>query len=55
MDLTCVCRLVAMGQDPLAAVGSPRLHHQLLPDVVHAEDWSAGDLSIHVNNYTLQV
>ena len=28
-----------MAQDPLVAVSSARLHHQLLPHVVSAEEW----------------
>ncbi len=33
------CRIVALAQDPLVAVSSARLHHQLLPDTVAAEEW----------------
>lgn len=34
------CRMVGLGQDPLPAVSSARLHHQLLPNTVAAEAWS---------------
>ena len=49
------CRLVALGNDPLVAVSAPRLHHQLLPDTVTAEQWAAGRLSLHVDHPTVQV
>jgi len=39
--LTAASRLVAFGEPPLAAVAAPRLHHQLAPDSVFAEDWAA--------------
>ena len=39
--LTTAARLVAFGEGPLQAVAAPRLHHQLLPDSVFAEDWAA--------------
>lgn len=39
------CRLITQGQDPLLAVAGPRLHHQLLPDVVLAERWKNPDVS----------
>ena len=35
-----LCRLLAMGQDPLQAISRARLHHQLLPDRVRAEYWN---------------
>ncbi len=35
------CRMVALGQDPLPAVSTARLHHQLLPDTVAAEAWGS--------------
>ena len=35
-----LCRLLAMGQDPLQAISHARLHHQLLPDRVRAEHWN---------------
>ena len=42
--LTTLVALVEEGRAPLAAVAAPRLHHQLLPDAVFAEDWRAGGL-----------
>ena len=48
-------RLVAYGEDPLVAVSAARLHHQLLPDIVAAEDESSGGLSIRVDPQTVQV
>ncbi len=41
----CVCRLLAMGQDPLQAVSGARLHHQLLPDLVRAEHWNVSSVT----------
>lgn len=29
-----------MGDEPLIAVAEPRLHHQLLPNIVYAESWN---------------
>ena len=34
-----------MGQDPLEAVCGARLHHQLLPDRVRAEQWSVTNIT----------
>ena len=50
-----VCRMVEFGDDPLVAVSLPRLHHQLFPDNVAAEEWSSGGLSVHVDHETVQV
>ena len=41
----CVCRLLALGQDPLQAVSGARLHHQLLPDLVRAEHWNVSSVT----------
>jgi gamma-glutamyltranspeptidase len=30
--------VIARGMDPLAAVNTPRIHHQLIPDIVYAEE-----------------
>ncbi|KAL3147382.1 Gamma-glutamyltranspeptidase 3 [Trebouxia sp. C0010 RCD-2024] len=38
--LQTLIRLLAFGQDALQALAGPRLHHQLLPDIVRAEHWS---------------
>jgi gamma-glutamyltranspeptidase/glutathione hydrolase/leukotriene-C4 hydrolase len=38
--LQTLLRLLGLGMDPLEAVSAPRLHHQLLPDIVGAEDWN---------------
>ena len=39
--LTAAARLVSFGEAPLAAVAAPRLHHQLAPETVFAENWAA--------------
>ncbi|KAL3136319.1 hypothetical protein ABBQ38_005583 [Trebouxia sp. C0009 RCD-2024] len=41
--LQTLIRLLAFGQDALQAVARPRLHHQLLPDLVLAEHWSVSN------------
>ena len=46
--LTTLVRLVEEGTSPLAAVAGPRLHSQVLPDAVYAEDWTAGALTERV-------
>ena len=40
-----ICRLLALGQDPLQAVSGARLHHQLLPDLVRAEHWNVSSVT----------
>ena len=47
-------RLVALGQDPLVAIATPRLHHQLLPDTVFAEDWHTNSSAFLTSNITFQ-
>lgn len=54
----CVCRLLALGQDPLQAVSGARLHHQLLPDLVRAEHWNVSVVtgpSFKVTNAEVEV
>lgn len=41
MKRSCECRILAEGHSAFEAVAAPRLHHQLLPDSVFYEDWSA--------------
>ena len=48
-----VCRLIAYGQQPLAAVTSARLHHQLYPDTVAAESWQASGVQYLTSNSTI--
>lgn len=45
--------MLALGQDPLAAISSPRLHHQLLPDTVAAEAWNSTGSSFVVSSETV--
>lgn len=51
--LQTLLRLFAYGEDVFAAVAGPRLHHQLVPDVLFAEDWKAGGLEFRYKNATL--
>lgn len=51
--LQTLLRLFAYGEDLFSAVAGPRLHHQLVPDVLYAEDWTAGGLELHYKNETL--
>lgn len=46
--LSVLSRLVESGDAPLAAIAAPRLHHQLVPNTVYAEDWTAGGLAARV-------
>ena len=49
---------MALGQDPLQAVAGPRLHHQLLPDLVRAEHWNVTNTtgpSFMVSNAEVEV
>ena len=41
MLMCCACRILALGDSAFDAVAEPRLHHQLLPNNVFYEDWSA--------------
>ena len=43
----CGCRILAEGHGAFDAVAAPRLHHQLLPDNVFYEDWSAHGVEFH--------
>lgn len=40
-----LARVLLLGQDPAAALAAPRLHTQLLPNVLAYEDWAWGQLS----------
>ena len=44
-----------MGADPLQAIASPRLHSQLLPDVVGAETHSILGANFYVPGTTIEV
>ena len=44
-----------MGADPLQAIASPRLHSQLLPDVVGAETHSILGANFYVPGSTIEV
>ena len=44
-----------MGADPLQAIASPRLHSQLLPDVVGAETHSILGTNFYVPGTTIEV
>eukprot|EP00891_Asterochloris_glomerata_P008222 jgi/Astpho2/8222/e_gw1.00122.50.1_t len=48
-------RLLLMGADPLQAIASPRLHSQLLPDVVGAEAHSILGANFYVPGTTIEV
>ncbi|PSC67120.1 gamma-glutamyltranspeptidase 1-like [Micractinium conductrix] len=43
--LQAVTRLVAGGESLFSAVASLRLHHQLAPDALYAEDWNATNVA----------
>ncbi|KAK9819607.1 hypothetical protein WJX72_000222 [[Myrmecia] bisecta] len=44
--IQAISRVAALGWDPLAAVAGARLHHQLIPQQLAAENWTAGALSL---------
>lgn len=52
---TLLYRLLLMGADPLQAIASPRLHSQLLPDVVGAEAHSILGANFYVPGTTIEV
>ncbi|KAL6776630.1 GGT1 [Auxenochlorella protothecoides x Auxenochlorella symbiontica] len=45
--LQTVLRLVAYGEPAFDAVANPRLHHQLVPSILYAENWSVGGISFN--------
>lgn len=47
--------MVALGEDPLTAVAAPRLHHQLYPPFVSAENWTSGSMPFHIPAPLVQV
>ena len=52
--LQTLLRVLAYGEDAFSAVAGPRLHHQLLPDVLYAENWAAGSgVEFRYENETL--
>ena len=46
-------RVVGRGEDAFSAVASPRLHTQLLPPLLYAEDWAAGGVAFAYDPATL--
>lgn len=46
-------RVLAYGEDSFSAIAGPRVHHQLVPDVLYAEDWNAGGAIFAYDNQTL--
>lgn len=48
-------RLVAYGEPAFDAVANPRLHHQLVPSILYAENWSVGGISFNYSTPLLAV
>ena len=53
--LQTLLRVLVLGQDPLAAVAGARLHHQLIPNAVYAEDWATTGAEFRYDARALQV
>ena len=51
--LQTLVRVLAYGEDAFAAVAGPRVHHQLVPEVLYAEEWAAGGAAFDYENSTL--
>jgi gamma-glutamyltranspeptidase / glutathione hydrolase / leukotriene-C4 hydrolase len=51
--LQTLLRVLAYGEDAFSAVAGPRVHHQLVPDVLYGEAWTAGDVEFYYDNSTL--
>ncbi len=51
--LQTLARVVAYGEDAAAAVTGARLHHQLAPAALFAEDWAAGGAAFRYDAGTL--
>ena len=51
----CARRLVQQGMSPLESIYLPRIHTQLLPEVVPVEDWATLGSSFHMPPSTVQV
>lgn len=50
-----VCRVVAYGQPLAEAIGGARLHHQLEPALLMAEEWRAGTVTFDFDDDVLRV
>ena len=55
LRLACNCRLLQQGAGPLESLYLPRIHTQLLPDIVAYEDWSTQQSGYHLPAGALQV
>ena len=51
--LQTLLRVLAYGEDAFSAVAGPRVHHQLVPDVLYGEAWTAGGVEFYYDNSTL--
>lgn len=51
--LQTLLRVLAYGETPFSAVAGARLHHQLVPELLYAEDWAAGEATFRYGNSTL--
>ena len=52
--LQTLLRVLAYGEDTFSAVAGPRVHHQLVPETLFAEAWSAGGVEFNYDNSTLR-
>eukprot|EP00887_Chlorella_sp_A99_P000435 scaffold17.g435.t1 len=53
--LQALLRVLVQGLDPFAAVGNPRLHHQLAPNNLYAEQWNTTGVAFHYDEGALQI
>lgn len=47
--------MLAYGEDLFSAVANPRLHHQLVPGQLFAEQWEGSGVAFAYSEKTLQV
>ncbi len=51
----CTCRLLAECDEGIDLISRPRFHHQLLPDNLFAEDWTAAGTLLRFPPQELQL
>lgn len=55
LDFSQSRRVIAYGEPIFEAIANPRLHHQLEPAILYAEDWTTGGVAFNYSSQMLQV